>query len=407
MDPRALAGRHLRSAISGMRHMRYDFDRIINRRRTSSLKWDFEEKFVKQRGLLPLWVADMDFPAPREIVEAVRRRTEHPVYGYTLEPESYFQAAAVWLHRRHDWVVRRDWMLASPGVIPSLAAAILAFTAPGDGIVIQPPVYYPFALRIKGNGRRVVENPLLLSGERWDMDLDGLARVVDSGTRMLILCSPHNPVGRVWEKETLRRLAEICFQKRIVVVTDEIHADLVMNGFRHTPFASVSDEAAANSVTLVSATKTFNLAGLGGALAIVPDPGLCGRMDAQQRAIFAGLANAQAVVAAEAAWRHAGPWLDALLRYIEGNVAFLRTFLAEHLPAVKVFPLEGTYLPLLDMRGLGLSDEQIKEKLLGEAKVWLDEGTMFGSGGEGFQRINCACPRPILADAAERIANAF
>jgi len=387
--------------------MHYNFDRIINRRGTSSLKWDYEQKFAGRTGLLPLWVADMDFPAPREIVDAVRRRMEHPVFGYTLEPETYFEAAADWMRRRHDWVVRREWMLAGPGVIPSLAAAILAFTAPGDGIVIQPPVYYPFALRTRANGRRVVENPLVLSGERWDMDLDGLERVVDSETRMLILCNPHNPVGRVWERETLRRLADFCFQKGILVVTDEIHADLVMPGFRHTPFASVSKEAAANSVTLVSATKSFNLAGMGGALAIVPDPALCGRLDEQQRAIFAGLPNALAVTAAEAAWRYAEPWLDAMLEYVEGNVRFLSAFLEERLPAVKIFPLEGTYLPLLNMRGLGLSDEQLREKLLGNAKVWLDEGPMFGSGGEGYQRINCACPRPILAEAAERIVNAF
>jgi cystathionine beta-lyase len=224
---------------------------------------------------------------------------------------------------------------------------------------------------------------------------------------MLILCNPHNPVGRVWERETLQRLAEFCFQKRILVVTDEIHGDLIMPGFRHIPFASVSEMAAANSVTLLSATKSFNLAGLGGALAIVPDPDLCGRLDAQQRAIFAGLPNALAVAAAEAAWRHGEPWLNAALEYIDGNVRFLRAFLEERLPAVKIFPLEGTYLPLLNMRGLGLSDDQLKEKLLGEAKVWLDEGPMFGNGGEGYQRINCACPRPILADAAERIVNAF
>ena len=387
--------------------MHYNFDRIINRRGTSSLKWDFEQRFSGRTGLLPLWVADMDFPAPREITEAVKRRMEHPVYGYTLEPESWFQAAADWLRTRHDWVVRREWMLASPGVIPGLAAAILAFTAPGDGIVIQPPVYYPFALRIQGNGRRVVENPLVFTGTRWDMDLDGLERAADAGTRMLILCSPHNPVGRVWEKETLVRLAEFCARRRIVVVTDEIHADIVMSGFRHVPFASVSEEAASNSVTLVSATKSFNLAGLGGALAIVPDPALCGRLDTQQRAIFAGVPNAPSVVATEAAWRHGGPWLDAVLDYIGQNVAFLRAFLEERLPAVKVLPLEGTYLPLMDMRGLGLTDAVIKERLLGEAKVWLDEGSMFGRGGAGFQRINCACPRPILADALERIAHSF
>jgi cystathionine beta-lyase len=387
--------------------MAYDFDRIVDRRGTSSLKWDYGERFTGMAGLLPMWVADMDFEAPPEIVDALTRRVAHGIFGYTIEPESYFEAAAGWLQRRHGWEVKRAWMTSSPGVIPSLAAAILGLTAPGDRIVIQPPVYYPFALRVGANGRRIVENPLRLAGARWEMDLEGLAGVVDADTRMLILCSPHNPVCRVWDRETLEGVSDFCVRRGIVIVSDEIHNDLVMSGSRHIPIASLSEAAAANSITLISATKTFNLAGLGGSLAIVPDDGLRTRFDAAQRAIFSGVANAPAVAAAEAAWRLGERWLDELLAYVQGNYGLVTRFLADKIPAVKASPLEGTYLAWLDMRGLKLSDEQVKEKLQREAGVWLDEGRMFGRGGEGFQRLNLACPRSILSNALERMAHAF
>ena len=387
--------------------MPYDFDSIIQRRGTSSLKWDFDQKFAGVSGLLPLWVADMDFLAPPEIQEAVRRRVEHGIYGYTLEPESWVEAAAAWLQARHAWSVKREWMMASPGVIPSLVASILALTEPGDGIIIQTPVYFPFSLRIKGNGRRVMENPLVLTGRRWEMDLDHLSSLVDERTRMLVLCSPHNPVGRVWEKRTLERLVEICARHRIVIVSDEIHADLVMPGHRHLPVASVSAEAAAITVTLVAPTKTFNLAGMGGSVAIVPDPALRAKVDASHHAIFAGVANAAAVAATEAAWRHGARWLDDLLVYLGGNYAWLVRALGEKLPAVPVFPLEGTYLPLLDMRGLRLTETEVRIRLLRTAGVWLEQGSSFGRAAEGFQRINIACPRVLLEQAVERVASAF
>jgi cystathionine beta-lyase len=387
--------------------MSYDFDSPIDRRGTGSLKWDFGERYAGRSGLLPLWVADMDFTAPAEIQEAIRQRMEHGIFGYTLEPDSWFEAASGWLQSRHGWSVPREWMLPSPGVIPGMVAAILALTEPGDGIVIQPPVYYPFALRIRGNGRRVVENPLVLSGNRWEMDLDGLERIIDARTRMMILCSPHNPVARVWEPDALRRLAGICAAKGVIIVSDEIHGDLVMPGFRHVPIARVSEEAASISVTLISATKTFNLAGLGGALSIVAAPALRARVEKTHHALFAGPANAFAVAATEAAWRRGGQWLGELLAYVQANYAYMTDFLARQLPALKAFPLEGTYLALLDMRGLELSDNRIKDLLLDDAGVWLDEGARFGRGGEGFQRINLACPRQILSDALQRIAVTF
>jgi len=344
---------------------------------------------------------------PPEIREPMARRLEHGVYGYTIEPESYFQAAQEWMARRHRWQVPREWMLASPGVIPCLSAAILALTEPGDGIIIQPPVYHPFAMRITGNGRRVVENPLVLRGNRWEMDFEGLERAVDERTRMVILCSPHNPVSRVWTRRELERLVETCARRRIVIVSDEIHCDLVMPGFIHIPIASLSPEASRITVTLVAATKTFNLAGLGGSVAIAEDADIRKRLDAAQHAVFAGIANAFAAAASEAAWRNGGPWLDALLRYIEGNYQHTISFFARRLPAVSVFPLEGTYLAFLDMRSFGLADDELSDKLRHTGRVWLDEGRKFGRGGQGFQRLNLACPRSVLSDGLERVDRAL
>ncbi|MGA2379867.1 MAG: PatB family C-S lyase [Spirochaetia bacterium] len=387
--------------------MAYDFDTVVDRRGTNSVKWDYEEKYTGMTGLLPLWVADMDFPAPPEIMGAIRRRVDHGIFGYVREPDSYFEAAAAWLARRHSWRVPREWMVASPGVLPSLSAAILAFTQPGEGIVLQPPVYHPFAMRVRSNGRRVVENPLVVRHRTWQMDLDGLEKVIDQGTRMLVFCSPHNPVARVWERDTLSRLEEICRARGVLIVSDEIHNDLVMPGFRHVPIAALSEEAALNAVTLVAATKTFNIAGLGGSLAVIPDEDLRTRFEAVQHAVFSAAPNAVAVAASEAAWRHGERWLDELLVYIKGNYDLLRGFLAERLPSVRVFPLEGTYLALLDMSSLGLPDAPLKHLLLRDARVWLDEGTKFGRGGEGMQRLNLACPRSLLAQALERMEKAF
>ncbi|HVP17835.1 MAG TPA: PatB family C-S lyase [Spirochaetia bacterium] len=385
----------------------YDFDRVIDRRGTSSLKWDYGRKFTGRDALLPLWVADMDFEAPPEIRAALARRAQHGIYGYTLEPESLFEAAQLWLQGRHGWSVRRDWMLSSPGVIPCLSAAILALTEPGEGIIIQPPVYHPFATRITANGRRVVENPLRLTGDRWEIDFEDLPRRMDQRTRMLILCSPHNPVSRVWSREDLERLVDLCVSRNVIIVSDEIHCDLVMSGFRHIPVASLSDEASRRVVTLVAATKTFNLAGLGGSLAIVADSGMRRRLDAAQRAIFTGACNAFAAAASEAAWRSGRRWLDELLAYVEENYRFTVSFLARRLPAVRAFPLEGTYLALLDMRALGLSDDELTDRLQREGGVWLDEGRRFGSGGQGLERLNLACPRAILSDGLERVALAL
>ncbi|HTZ52418.1 MAG TPA: PatB family C-S lyase, partial [Spirochaetia bacterium] len=338
------------------------------------------------------------------IVEALRRRVDHGVFGYVREPESYFEAARAWLERRHGWRVPREWMVASTSVLSSLSVIILTFTSPGDGVVIQPPVYHPFGIRIRANGRRVVENPLVLRDGRWEMDLDGLERVMDAGTRMLILCSPHNPAGRVWERATLERLAAICRSRGVLLVSDEIHFDLVLPGHRHTPLASISADCAANAITLISPTKTFNLAGLGASLTVISSEDHRRKYTEAQNAIMGIAPNAVSTVAAEAAWRNAGPWVDELMAYVQGNYDLLKTFVAERMPALRLFPLQGTYLALVDFRGLGLTEAALKEKLLTGARVWLDDGVKFGRGAEQMQRMNLACPRSLLREALERMA---
>jgi len=387
----------------------YDFDTLPDRRGTASLKWDFGGRIVGRDGLLPLWVADMDFAAPPFIAEAISRRAAHGVFGYTLEPESYFEAAREWLRVRHGWDVQREWMLATPGVVQTISAALLAGSHPGDRIVIQPPVYYPFALRIKANGRQVAENPLVLDGDRYRMDFDGLERELERGARMLVLCSPHNPGGRAWSREELDRVAELCSRHGAVIVSDEIHADLVLpdaSARRHVPIASASAGAARLAITCVSATKTFNLAGLGGSLAIAGDPDLRRRLHDALEAQCGGTANCFAAAAAEAAWRQGSAWVDAMLAYVAGNLTYLCDRLARELPGTRVLPLEATYLAWIDLRRLGLSDDEVRRRLL-DAGVWLDEGRKFGRGGEGFQRLNLACPRAVLSRAVDAMVTAL
>jgi cysteine-S-conjugate beta-lyase len=385
----------------------YDFDTVIDRRGTSCLKWDSDPPLADGRGLLPLWVADMDFAAPPEILQALRQRLSHPVFGYTFEPPSLREAVVQWFRSRHDWGVEPEWIVSSPGVLPSLATALLAFTGPGDGVIIQPPVYYPFALRVAGAGRRVVENPLVEQGGRWEMDYEGLSQAIEGGARALILCSPHNPCSRVWGRDTLARLVGMCRERGVLVLSDEIHCDLVMEGHRHIPAAASCPGAAAGCVTFVSPTKTFNLAGIAGSFTVIPDPGLRATFEAQARALWMGLGNPLADAAVQAAYEQGARWLDELLAYVEANRCLLDKVLRERLPRVKLSQLEGTYLAWLDMRGLRLSDDEITARLRGRAGVRLDEGRKFGAGGIGFQRMNLACPRSVLAEALERMEGAL
>jgi cystathionine beta-lyase len=387
--------------------MIYDFDTIIDRRGTSSSKWDRRKKDVGEDDVLPMWVADMDFPSPPPVLEALRKRVEHGILGYTERTSSYYAALASWMKRRFDWDIRETKIVYTPGVIVALNLIIQAYTQPGDKIIIQQPVYHPFAYAIQNNKRSLVNNQLQIQDGRYVMDLYHFKKSIDGSTRLLILCSPHNPVGRVWTKEELLQLAEICLENNIIIVSDEIHADLVLEGHIHTPTATLSEEIANITVTCTAPTKTFNIAGLGVANTIISNTSLYERYFDVVNNAGLEMTNVFAKVASEAAYNQGEEWLLHLLSYLKGNYEFLISFLKARIPRVSVFPLEGTYLTWLDFRNWGLPDRDLKKFLLHKAKVWLDEGTKFGGGGEGFQRMNIGCPRKLLKEGLERIANAM
>jgi len=353
-----------------------------------------------------MWVADMDFESPPAVIEALRRRVDHGVFGYPLVPPSFYEAAIGWLRRRHGWEVEKKWMAMTPGIVPALNYCVRAFTRPGDPVIIQTPVYHPFYYAIENNGRRVVRNPLRFDGRRYAMDLDDLRTKIDAPGRMLILCSPHNPVGRVWDQEELEGLGRIAVERDLVVIADEIHHDLVFRGHRHHVLAALSPELAQQTITCIAPSKTFNIAGLTTAAVVAANPDLHKKFeDERERAGF-DLGNALGIVAFEAAYRHGGAWLDELLPYLEGNVDLIERFLAERVPGVRFIRPEGTYLALLDARGLGLEPAKLNDFFLRTCRVYFSDGAIFGKELEGFIRINFGCPRSILREALERIERA-
>lgn len=387
--------------------MHYDFDAIIERRGTGCEKWDDLVEVFGSDEVLPFWVADMDFAAAPGILAAVRAKAAHPVYGYHTKEESFFQSAMDWERRRHGWAVERDWIVNTPGVVSSLGAAVLALTDPGDKIVIQPPVYPPFFSCVTRNGRQVVENPLRERGGRWEMDLAGLESKLGSDVKMFVLCSPHNPVGRVWTRDELLALGEVCLRHDVTIVADEIHCDLVFSGHRHIPFATLGPEIAARTVTFFSPSKTFNIAGTYTSLAVVSDPD----RRAKYGALLAGLGissgNLFGLAAAEAAFNTGEDWLDALLSYLEANADLLVEFVGREMPGVKAMKPEGTYLAWLDFRNRFADHAELNKFLVADAKVGLNNGLTFGQQGKGFARFNFACPRALMLEGLSRIAAAL
>jgi cystathionine beta-lyase len=349
----------------------------------------------------------MDFHCPSPVIEAMTARAEQGIFGYSRPTDSYYEAVINWLQRRHGWTVERDWIALSPGVVTAISMLVQSCTMSGDKVLIQRPVYYPFTNVIESNGRLVVSNSLLYEHGRYSMDFEDLsARASDPAVKMAILCSPHNPVGRVWSAGELARFGEICLENGVLVVSDEVHADLIYKGNSFTSFASISELFCANSVTCTAASKSFNLAGLKTSNIIIPDEAL--RESFVQEVERNGLygANSFGIVATEAAYNHGEAWLESVMEYVEGNYRFMVAYLAQQLPQLRVVPAEGTYLVWIDFRELGLSPGDRRELLLNQARVLLDEGELFGPEGEGFERINIACPRSILVEALERIGAA-
>ena len=387
--------------------MKYDFDKLIDRTGTASYKWDQSEKLFGRADVLPLWVADMDFRPPQEVVDAIVARAEQGIYGYTIRSQGYYDAIIGWLERRHGWSIKQEWLSSAPGIVPALSLMVQAFTNPGDGVILQSPVYYPFYDVIKMNGRSVVDNALILQDDgRYAMDFDLLEQQAQGGAKMLLLCTPHNPGGRVWTREELERVAEIARKYDLLVVADEIHHDLVFSGHKHIPFASLSEDAAQRSITCIAPSKTFNLAGLQVAAVVIPDEGRRTKYNALLKTLSIHMESYFGITAMESSYKHGDEWLDQLLAYLEGNLNSLTDFVAERLPQIKLIRPEGTYMAWLDCNAISGSPQQLKKLMFEKAGVAFTEGSIFGKQGNGYLRVNFACPRSLLLQALEQFATA-
>jgi cysteine-S-conjugate beta-lyase len=385
----------------------YNFDEIIDRTGTDSIKYDALGRFFGAGDILPLWVADTDFRTPDFIMEAIRKRMEHEVLGYTFRGEEFSEAIISWVKRRHNWDIREEWISFSPGVVSALTAAVMTLTSPGDKIIVQPPVYFPFFETIRGTDRKMVENPLKLVNGRYYFDLEDLEEKLDDETRMLLLCNPHNPGGMVWKREELSALEAVCKKKNIIVVSDEIHSDLLFKGETHIPWAMLSEESEQNSIVCMAPSKTFNVAGLSTSFAVIPNPRQKKIFDKLLNTLHIHMGNIPGKVALEAAYSHGHDWLSQMMVYVEENFRFLDHFISEHLPRIKVMKPEATFLVWLDFREYGMNDKKLSSFLVEKAKLGLNNGARFGTGGDGFQRINIGCPRSVLKEALERMAAAF
>lgn len=386
--------------------MSNDFNRVIDRRNTESTKWDYTMRTFGREDVLPMWVADMDFPSPTEVEEAIRKRLDHGIFGYTEIPDSYKEAVMAWQKSRNGWKIEKEWLVHSPGVVTSFTIAVLAFTNPGDRVLIQPPVYPPFYAAIQNHGRSLVTNPLVLENGRYGVDFADLENKLGGGVKMMILCSPHNPVGRVWTKEELSRVVELCRKYRVLLVSDEIHSDLVYRGYRHIPAASLVKGNAGQVITCISPTKTFNLAGLATSMVVIEDELLRQRFEKEMHSVGAGMSNVFGVVGGEAAFRYGHSWVDSLMGYLEENLKRTLSFIRDRIPEIKAVVPEGTYLVWLDCRELNMTPEQLREFFVRKAGVGLNGGETFGEEGKGFQRINIACPWELLEEGLCRIERA-
>jgi cystathionine beta-lyase len=388
--------------------MIYDFDQVVDRRNTKSLKYDFARERGKEEDVLPLWVADMDFPVAEPIRMRLQQSVAHGIYGYSESKEDYFQAAAGWYERHFNWHLQKDWLIKTPGVVFALAMAVKAYTEPGDGVIIQMPVYYPFREVIEDNGRRLVNNSLKNVDGAYEIDFEDFEqKIVKEGVKLFLLCSPHNPVGRVWKEWELRKLADICLKHHVVIVSDEIHSDFVYGENRHQVLAALAPEYADITVTCTAPTKTFNLAGLQISNIWISNPVLRAKFKKEVDGAGYSQVGLMGLVACQSAYEEGEEWLIQLKAYLQDNLDFLRMYLAEKLPQIKMTEPEGTYLIWLDFRGLNLTEAEREDLIVKKAKLWLDSGAMFGPDGDGFERINIACPRSTLKQALDQLTGAI
>ena len=385
--------------------MQYDFDKLIDRRGTDALKTDAVQGIWGRNDLLPLWVADMDFATPPFILDALRKRLEHEIIGYTMRTPQWASSIVAWQQSRYGWQVQPEWLNFVPGIVPGIAFVVNCFTEPGDAILIQPPVYHPYFHVPRNLGRMLRESPLNLVDGQYEIDFERFEQDV-KGCRLFLLCHPHNPGGRVWTSEELRRMAEICHREGVIVVSDEIHADLTLPPYTHVPFAKVSAEAAACSITLMSPSKAFNMAGMTSSYSIISDEALRERFHQYLAHSELNLGHAFAFISVAAAYSNGTEWLDQMLQYVKGNIDYVEAFLAAELPQVGMIRPQASYLVFLDCRGLGLSVGELNALFVEKARLALNDGAMFGAEGEGFMRLNVASPRSVIAEAMNRLKEA-
>lgn len=387
--------------------MHYNFDEIIPRINTDCVKYDIRKMFFGTEDVLPMWVADMDFRTPDFIIDALKKRLEHEILGYTFRGKDFNKSIAGWMEKRHGWKIKESWISFSPGVVPAVNMLILALTEPGDKIIVQPPVYFPFFSAVEKNNRTLVENPLKLENGRLNMDFEDLAKKA-KGAKMLIISHPHNPGGSVWTKQELTQMGEICLENQVIMLSDEIHSDLIFPEFRHIPLASLSDEIAQQTITCNAPSKTFNLAGLATSFLIIPNKTYLEKYNNMLNdKLHVGMGNLFGAVAIEAAYEHGEEWLKQLLDYVWKNVEYVADFCEKHIPQIKVMKPESTYMIWLDCRDLNFEGDELKDFFIQKAKLGFNDGKVFGTGGEGFMRMNVACPMATVEQAMEQLREAL
>lgn len=388
--------------------MKYDFSLKISRENTSSVKLERCEALFGRKDILPMWVADMDLATPSFIIDRLVSRLKNPILGYTIRDDDYHSSIAWWLKKRFGWEIQTQWLSYSPGIVAGLNHAVQTFTKPGDKILIQTPVYHPFFYAIKLNGRKLEENSLVLSNGKYTIDFDDFENKVKDGVKLFILCSPHNPIGRVWTKEELTQMANICLRYKVTIVSDEIHSDLVFQPNIHIPLATLSKEVSLNTITFGSASKTFNIAGLATAYVVIEDQAKLKRYNLQVEKNGTGHGNLMGYEATKAAYSSEGEmWLHELLIYLRDNITLVKNFLTQKLPKIRLIEPEGTYLLWLDFRDFKLTNEELKRLLVEEAKIGFNSGEIFGNEGNGFQRMNIACPAEVVAEALKQLERVF
>ncbi|NLY45913.1 MAG: pyridoxal phosphate-dependent aminotransferase [Tissierella sp.] len=386
--------------------MKYNFDEIINRKDTDSIKWNNLDETYGSDDLLPMWIADMDFKSPQEVIDALKERAEHGVFGYVYKSDAFYNSIINWVKRRYHWEIKKEWILFTPGVVSGLNIGVRELIGENEKVLVQPPVYPPFYRVLDNNNRIANNNPLIHDGEKFVMDFDSLEAQIDD-TKLMMLCNPHNPVGRVWTKEELTRLGDICIKNDVIIISDEIHGDFTLNGIKHTPMASISKELERRTITLMAPSKTFNIAGLVTSVAIIPNEDLRNIYKRSIEEMEIDNMNIFGLLGIEVAYNYGEEWLNQLLEYVEGNIDYAINYINKNIPKVKVDKPDGTYLLWLDCRNLNKTADEINEAFLKVGKVILNDGRPYGEQGDGFFRLNIGCPRSVLIDGLNRIEKAI